>query len=230
MCIRDRYSNVEFGATARAIGTGSSFSAIGADYSLIGSNPAGLAVFRRSEMVVTPGFRFGNTDANLSEDTESSTNDNKIGVGLDNLGFVFASYKPAKKWKTFNFGLGINRLASLGNNISYAGSTTGSISDRWLELSQDFTIDELGQDPFEAGLAFDAGVTFELDPRLYGSDYELFRSTPLNKSQTINQQGFISEFGISLASSYKDKLYIGCLLYTSPSPRDATLSRMPSSA
>ena len=24
--------------------------------------------------------------------------------------------------------------------------------------------------------------------------------------------------------------YIGCLLYTSPSPRDATLSRMPSSA
>ena len=26
------------------------------------------------------------------------------------------------------------------------------------------------------------------------------------------------------------KLYIACLLYTSPSPRDATLSRMPSSA
>ena len=25
-------------------------------------------------------------------------------------------------------------------------------------------------------------------------------------------------------------VYIGCLLYTSPSPRDATLSRMPSSA
>ena len=25
-------------------------------------------------------------------------------------------------------------------------------------------------------------------------------------------------------------LYLGCLLYTSPSPRDATLSRMPSSA
>ena len=28
----------------------------------------------------------------------------------------------------------------------------------------------------------------------------------------------------------KDKLNITCLLYTSPSPRDATLSRMPSSA
>ena len=30
--------------------------------------------------------------------------------------------------------------------------------------------------------------------------------------------------------SYFDVLYRGCLLYTSPSPRDATLSRMPSSA
>ena len=28
----------------------------------------------------------------------------------------------------------------------------------------------------------------------------------------------------------RSKLYIACLLYTSPSPRDATLSRMPSSA
>jgi len=205
-----RYSNVEFGATGRAIGTGNSFSAIGADFSLIGSNPAGLAVFRRSEMVITPGLRLGNTNANISEDAATTTNDNKTGVGLDNFGIVFASYKPAKKWKTFNFGLGINRIASLGNDISYAGSTTGSISDRWLELAEDFDLDEL--DPFEAGLAFDAGVLLEIGPGEYESDYQFFRSTNLNKSQTINQSGYISEFGISLASSYKDKLYIGGMI------------------
>ena len=34
---------------------------------------------------------------------------------------------------------------------------------------------------------------------------------------------------ISYATYVKDR-YTGCLLYTSPSPRDATLSRMPSSA
>ena len=28
----------------------------------------------------------------------------------------------------------------------------------------------------------------------------------------------------------RDRMYMTCLLYTSPSPRDATLSRMPSSA
>ena len=30
--------------------------------------------------------------------------------------------------------------------------------------------------------------------------------------------------------TYKGARVVGCLLYTSPSPRDATLSRMPSSA
>ena len=33
-----------------------------------------------------------------------------------------------------------------------------------------------------------------------------------------------------LLNSSQFEQYLGCLLYTSPSPRDATLSRMPSSA
>ena len=33
-----------------------------------------------------------------------------------------------------------------------------------------------------------------------------------------------------VAKHLQDTRYISCLLYTSPSPRDATLSRMPSSA
>ena len=37
--------------------------------------------------------------------------------------------------------------------------------------------------------------------------------------------------GVAALTGYKDgPCYISCLLYTSPSPRDATLSRMPSSA
>ena len=53
-------------------------------------------------------------------------------------------------------------------------------------------------------------------------------------AEVLLKEGFIS--GVSVEENDKkadlvmDLRYDGCLLYTSPSPRDATLSRMPSSA
>ena len=38
------------------------------------------------------------------------------------------------------------------------------------------------------------------------------------------------DYEVEATSGSRVKVYAGCLLYTSPSPRDATLSRMPSSA
>ena len=51
----------------------------------------------------------------------------------------------------------------------------------------------------------------------------------------FHRQGFVDRYVIYLAAAFfgghdARPLFAGCLLYTSPSPRDATLSRMPSSA
>ena len=54
-----------------------------------------------------------------------------------------------------------------------------------------------------------------------------FQDSP-RRAHSIAAQG-----GINAAKNYQndgDSVYRLCLLYTSPSPRDATLSRMPSSA
>ena len=210
-----RYSVVDFASTGRAIGAGGSFSAIGADFSLVGSNPAGLASFRKSEFVITPGFDLNFNTANLSNDNSIMTNDTRRRFHLSNAGFVIASHSPERSWKTLNFGIGVNRIANFHNNITYSGATVGSITDRWLELSQDFTVDEVLQDPFEAGLAYDAGATFMLDgysDRDYFTDYFFSNQPSLSKSQTIEQRGYISEFAISLAGNYRDKLYLGATL------------------
>ena len=60
---------------------------------------------------------------------------------------------------------------------------------------------------------------------------------PLSGEKMSGNSEFEYEVGVRSASVSADKMnvfYIGvdnpCLLYTSPSPRDATLSRMPSSA
>ena len=46
---------------------------------------------------------------------------------------------------------------------------------------------------------------------------------------TSNNIGFESAVGVFIDGAYQSRPGV-CLLYTSPSPRDATLSRMPSSA
>ena len=62
----------------------------------------------------------------------------------------------------------------------------------------------------------------------YGDEAKLLAGghslLPLMKLRLATPEVLIDISGVS------DLSYIDCLLYTSPSPRDATLSRMPSSA
>ena len=54
---------------------------------------------------------------------------------------------------------------------------------------------------------------------------EHIRQTPFEKSELISKMT-----GAEVWLKMENQQFTGCLLYTSPSPRDATLSRMPSSA
>ena len=56
-------------------------------------------------------------------------------------------------------------------------------------------------------------------------EYTMLRNRYEEAVKTLKEKGFDSKAYITLAS-----IYITCLLYTSPSPRDRTRSRMPSSA
>ena len=49
-----RYSNIYYGGTARFMSMGGAFTALGGDISSLSQNPAGLGVFRSSEMTITP--------------------------------------------------------------------------------------------------------------------------------------------------------------------------------
>ena len=44
------------------------------------------------------------------------------------------------------------------------------------------------------------------------------------------RRGRLSDYGLQLREKQKVRRMYGCLLYTSPSPRDTVTSRMPSSA
>lgn len=206
-----RYSQFEVGGTARTVGIGGGIGALGADFSVLSTNPAGMAAFRRSEFVFTPTWETNRTQSHLKgEGSNIDINSEKTNFNLNALGVVFASTPMASDWKVTAFGIGFYRLANFNNRIFFEGTSEGSITDRWLELAQGNTPSEL--DDFESGLAYDgeAIYTDANDETLYYSDFN--ENELVKKSQVIRQKGSINELVFSFAGNYDEKLMMGLTL------------------
>ena len=74
-------------------------------------------------------------------------------------------------------------------------------------------------------LTFKNGVNASREQ--YGSGYKFINVLDIINNSSISYENIIGSVNISEAEFIKNEV---CLLYTSPSPRDGLLSRMPSSA
>lgn len=202
-----RYSTIEVGGTARTTGIGGGIGALGADFSVVSTNPAGLAAYRKSEFMFTPTIVLGNTDSELLNGGNGVLNRTKNRFNLNNFGLVIASRPQYSGWKTVNFSFGINKVANFHEQFFYEGTTEGSIVDRFRDLADGNFPSEL--DNFEAGLAFDAFAIFndQSDETLYFNDF--FPGEQVQKSQLVTRKGHINEMTISLAGNYREKLMYG---------------------
>jgi long-subunit fatty acid transport protein len=206
-----RYSFLDPGGTARTAGVGGAIGALGADFSVLSTNPAGLAAFRRSEFTFTPTLDRSTVDALLNGENNFMREQQKNNFNFNNLGLVFASRPVSSGWTVSAFGIGLNRMANFHQDAYFEGVSEGSITDRWLEESQGLTTDEL--DGFETGVAYEGEAIYQPDPNdntLYASDFP--ENTPVSKSQLIKRKGAISELVFSLAGNYQDRLLIGATM------------------
>ena len=211
-----RYSFLEVGGTARTVGLGGAIGALGADFSVLSTNPAGLAAYRASELTFTPTLVFSNSSSRLVDSDGGATSTNRVRFNFNNLGLVVAN-KSSGKMKTFNFGIGFNRLANFNREFEYSGKNPGSYVHRFVELATDegrnpIAPDDL--DAFEAGLAYSTGAIYDPDPDdgvlEWASD---FGSNPeVQKNQRFRSKGSLNEMLFSLAGNYEEKLLFGATL------------------
>lgn len=198
----------EPGGTARTVGIGGGIGAFGADFSTLSTNPAGLASFRRSEFSFSPEIYSNKTKSLLlGKDNNQLLPEDRSGLNINNVGFVIASRPLDSKWETVNFGIGLNRIATYTQNLYFAGTSPGSITDHFLENAQGQESGNL--DGFEEGLAYDVGAIYpdSNNPGSYLSDF--FNGEEVDKQQIVRTQGAISEMVFSLATNYEEKLQLG---------------------
>lgn len=125
-----RFSQTNYGSSARFKGMGNAQIGSGGDISSLGANPAGLGFFTRSEFVFTPEFNGTSLDANF---LNSNTSTNKSQINLNQLGVVF--HMPTYRSKgqdtqkgvvSAAIGLGYSRNNDYGLEANYSGINTST--------------------------------------------------------------------------------------------------------
>ncbi|MEE4176136.1 MAG: hypothetical protein V2I46_01365 [Bacteroides sp.] len=201
-----RYSFMKPGGTARFTSMGGAFGALGGDFSSLSTNPAGLGIFRSSEITFTPTL-----DYSLVESSYYGTisDDMKYNFNLNNLGVVFSLplSSPVEQpgWKAINFGFGINRHNNYNQRWTAEGFNTQSslMTDFMNQANQEGSLSNL--DDFSTGLAWDTWLLFE-DNGQYGVDMP--DGNVLQRQET-NSSGSIREFIFSIGANYNDFLFLG---------------------
>ena len=122
-----RYSQTTYGGTARYVAMGGAFGALGADASTLSSNPAGIGMYRKSDLTFTPTLYNGTTTTNYNS---SVNKDNKFNFNFGNAAFIITVPKAKNdgnaEWKSFSFGIAYNRQNNFHNRSFIEGNTQGS--------------------------------------------------------------------------------------------------------
>lgn len=202
-----RYSQYSQIGTARSMGMGGAMGALGADFSVMSTNPAGLAWFRKSVFELTPGMTKNEVNSLLTNEVSNVTwreTNNKF--NFHNIGLVRTMFRPGQKIATFNFGIGMNQLADFNRNFYFEGESQGSIVNRFQELANSGN----GFDEFESGVAFDALALFD-DPQdgFYDSDFDQSPNALTTKEQVVQTRGSIKEVVVGMAANVDEKIMIG---------------------
>lgn len=202
-----RFSQYQFGSTARLKALGNAQTAVGGDISSIGGNPAGLGLFTRSEFSLTTEImQYSSTGSYFGE----STNASRGKVNINNLGAVFfvRMGKPqGQDLKTgaisLNFGIGYNKTNDFGNKLMFgAPNTQSSIANFYADLANGYT------GALASGSLEDAADKANL---IIPSGNSYVSATNPNRLQdeVIIRNGSQSELNLSAGLNISNKLYIG---------------------
>jgi hypothetical protein len=206
-----RYSYHFPGGTARATAMGGAFGALGGDITSLNINPAGLGVFRSSEISFTPSFEFISSDAKYIDQV---TNGSDVNFNINSFGYVGTAIidNNSSNFKNINFGFGYTRLVSFNENtIISANNPYNSMTDWFADRANGTHWENLGsQDPFYSSVAWE---TYLIDPANPGdsTQYASAYNNVYGQEQTlsIGRSGYIGEYSLSLGANYNHKLYFG---------------------
>ncbi|RHJ94957.1 OmpP1/FadL family transporter [Parabacteroides bouchesdurhonensis] len=229
-----KYAQRDLNGTARYLSMGGAFGALGGDISAMHTNPAGLAVYRSSEVVTTLSL----SSVSAKSDWLGNKLDNsRTRVNFDNIAYV--GYFPTSNDEglvSWNVGFSYNRAMNYSRNytMSAGPGMDTSLSDYVAELTtrlahrnapEGFTANDLqdgeGRNPYAIGawmpvLGYNAGFIESIGgstSRDFASSFKnpttgewlKLRGAELN----VTERGAIDQYNIAFGLNFSDLFLVG---------------------
>ena len=119
------FSSGDLIGTARYVGMGGAMNALGADLSVMSSNPAGIGLYRSSDIA-------GTVSIASQADADKFDGKSKTHVSFDNLGMVYAMNLGGRTSKYFNFGFNYRKHKDFNTLINTGmQNIAGNVSQLW---------------------------------------------------------------------------------------------------
>lgn len=204
-----RYSQNYPMGTARSTGLGGAVGAVGGDFTSLSINPAGIGLYRASEMSFTPSLTWNNTTADF---LGNSYKDENYNLSMGNLGFVFNyDLNNSNGWISTSFGFGYNRLNNFNQDIFMGGiQNNSSYLDNFVYYAGTLDSDDL--DPYYEALAWETYmIDWDDDNNEYFNDFADAGYGQVQE-RTIRKRGAIGEYLLSFGANYNHRLYLGATL------------------
>lgn len=210
------FGRVKTGGSARIQGLGGTQVALGGDYSSALSNPAGLAMFNRSEFTLSPAF----TIADASSDYfGTTTRDSKSIFNIPGISVVLHS--PSDRESGFiggSFGASLTRINDFNLDYIFRGrNNQNSIIDYFIEDAGDIDPNELlfnGSYFYSlTGLAYN---NYLVEDRIdnngnYSYDSKLLFTS--GEQEEISQgKGSQYQWSLGYGANFDDKFFLGATL------------------
>ena len=206
-----RYISTDFSGTARVASMAGAFGSLGGDLSTPLINPAGSGIFRKSEVEITPGMAFYNTDVDVLDQNFKSNEGRFI---FSNLGFNYSGAPRSVKPNYFNFALGYFRIKDFKfNSLTNYNNHGSSMLFDFTSQGEGVPVDDLPvESPFYSNLAWQ---TYLIDEDSTGSTSYLTQPRyeeyfpGVYQTYEVIESGSLGEIYLNGSMAIQQKIYLG---------------------
>ncbi len=208
-----KFIDKDLNGTARFVSMGGAMSALGGDISTMNTNPAGIGIYRSSDVQTTFGLSSYNNKSNTL--TGTYKNDNVRG-DFDQIGFVYSSkIGNSTALRYVNFGFNYRRVKSFFNKQRFSGNLGDFTQTQQMAQQADGIKYDAWDNAFnnnEIGWLSAIGYYgYVIDPTGSNEEY-IGMYDQGNALLEVEQRGHLDEYSFNLSFNVNDRVYLGLTL------------------